>query len=111
MTIATLVQKDPLLLGTDVLSSIGFYCTFQKPGQTLEKVDVDSNKDSDSNSEVVKTQVTEELKGESSLVPEEADTDPNVKNLPMGKLQLAKDIRISSHCRKVVKAVITTAEP
>ena len=117
MTITTLVQKDapsPLLLGTDVLSSMGFYCTFQKPGQAvslLEKVDMDSNKDSDSDSEVVKTQVTEELKGESSLVPEEADTDPNVKDQAIGKLQLAEDIRIPSRCRKVVKAVITTAEP
>ena len=58
--ITTLVQKDapsPLLLGTDVLSSIGFYCTFQKPGQTislLEKVNMDSKKDSDSDSVVVK---------------------------------------------------------
>ena len=117
VTITTLVQKDaptPLLLGTDVLSSICFYCTFQKPGQAvsfLEKVDMDSNKNSNSDSEVVKTQVTEELKGESSLVPEEADTDPKVKDQAIGKLQLAEDIQIPYRCRKVVKAVITTAEP
>ena len=29
----------------------------------------------------------------------------------MGEQQLAKDIRIPSRCRKVIKAVITTAEP
>ena len=35
--VTVLVQKDapsPLLLGTDVLSSFGFYCTFHKPDGT-----------------------------------------------------------------------------
>ena len=113
VTITTLVQKDapsPLLLGTDVLSSLGFYCTFQKPGQTinlLEKVTPDSN----NHNEVVKTQGKEELKGESLQESEEADdANPDVKDQPMGNLLLAEDIRIPSRCRKVVKAVITTAE-
>ena len=113
VTITTLVQKDApsrLLLGTDVLSSLGFYCTFQKPGQTitlLEKVTPDSN----NHNEVVKTQGKEELKGESLQESEEADdANPDVKDQPMGNLLLAEDIRIPSRCRKVVKAVITTAE-
>ena len=113
VTITTLVQKgapSPLLLGTDVLSSLGFYCTFQKPGQTinlLEKVTPDSN----SHNEVVKTQAKEEFKGESLQEPEEADdADPDVKDQPMGNLLLAEDIQLPSRCRKVVKAVITTAE-
>ena len=43
--------------------------------------------------------------------PEEADdANPDVKDQPMGNLLLAEDIRIPSRCRKVVKAVITTAE-
>ena len=107
VTITTLVQKDapsPLLLGTDVLSSLGFYCTFQKPGQTVTP-------DSNSHNEVVKTQGKEELKGESLQEPEEADdANPDVKDQPMGNLLLTEDIRIPSRCRKVVKAVITTAE-
>ena len=35
VTITALVQKDAPILGTDALSSLGFYCTFQKPGQTI----------------------------------------------------------------------------
>ena len=37
VTVTALIQKDapsPLLLGTDVLPSLGFSFTFQKPGET-----------------------------------------------------------------------------
>ena len=104
--ITTMVQKDapsPLLLGTDVLSSLGFYCTFQKPGQTTNLLGKNGN--SDNHSEDAETQTTKELE------QEEAGIQPDVKDQPIGELQLVEDIKIPSRCKQMIKAVITTAEP
>ena len=110
--ITTMVQKDapsPLLLGTDVLSSLGFYCTFQKPGQTTNLLGKNGN--SDNHSEDAETQTTKELESKSSHEQEEAGIQPDVKDQPIGELQLVEDIKIPSRCKKMIKAVITTAEP
>ena len=87
--ITTLVQKDspsPVLLGTDeILSSLGFQCTFQTTN-LLGKICL-SNGNSDNHSEDAETQTTEGLKSQ-----EEAGVQPDVMDQPMGELQLARDI-------------------
>ena len=118
--ITILIQKDapsPLLLGTDVLSSLGFYCTLQKPGKAtniLGEICSSNGNSKDAETQITETQTTETqnaegFKGESSN--QQPDVLSDTKNQSTRELQLAQAIHIPSRCGKMVKGVITTVEP
>ena len=112
VTVTALIQKDapsPLLLGTDVLQSLGFSFTFQKPGETgLDTVPLEEhNTKGDTRMEDLVTQ-TDDICEDGSPA-RQTEAPPVIRLESVRELCLAQVYRIPSRCRKVVKAVLSTS--
>ena len=112
VTVTALVQKDapsPLLLGTDVLPSLGFSFAFQKPGNTNLDTDTQEERNTKGDTRMEDSVAQTDDTREDDSLAQQTVIPPVIELESVRDLCLAQTNRIPARCRKVVKAVLSTS--